>query len=200
MLNRAQKIAKLDLRDGPGVFSYIGGAFDTESTPTVLRYGRNEPEFGADELPVVDRAGRQVFKRVGHIAVDESGKPRLGGPPTVKRIEMSTFKVGGVTFQRGEKIVVYDHKLALKLRVSEFFDEDEGAFEDISKAHGKGKAKRKLYRLKAEPLADAGKEEKPLDDMSKAELLLLAESKGIAADKSNSKDEIKEALLSLKAG
>ena len=165
-----------------------------------MRYGRNEPEFGADDMPVVDRAGRQVFKRVGNIAVDESGKPRLGGPPTVKRIEMATFKVGGVAFPRGEKIVVYDHKLALKLRVSEFFDEDEGAFEDISKAHVKGKAKRKLYRLKSEPLADVGKGEKPLDDMSKSELLALAESKGIAADKSNSKDEIKEALLSLKAG
>lgn len=156
-LNREQKLAKLKLREGPGVFVYQGGAKDSTSTPTVLRYGRNVAKFDESGMPVMDRAGRQVFERVGQVVVDDTGKPKMGGPPKVEYTEIAKWKVGGVEFPKGEPVVVYDHQLALRLRtMDQFFSEEENAFEKIpQKAGGAGRAKRGVYKLRGEPLADA---------------------------------------------
>jgi len=149
METHKEKLAKL--AKGPGVFVYLGGAYDHEWKPTPKLSGKKEPLLTAEGMPVMDRSGRQIYKPAGEIQRDDSGQPIMGGIPEKKRIEVKVFSMWGVEFPKGEKVGVSNEALALKLRArSELFDEIEGAYEEIPEPpQGAGKIKRRKYRKRA---------------------------------------------------
>lgn len=139
------------LKKGPGVFVYDGSLHDTEYVPTPQRHSGSEPVFDDAGMPVVDGAGRQVFIPAGKVRLDVEGKPKLGGPPKIKKHVLDTFRVRNVLFPKGEHIEV-NSTIALKIRgmiysgVSAFAEIDleaepaEGESEEPkAKKRGKGK-------------------------------------------------------------
>ncbi len=164
---REQRLAKL--KKGPGVFVYDGKGHDVDYVPTILRTGRKEAMLDAEGAPVVDGSGRQVFQKAGVPVLDDHGKPKLGGPPKIVKKPLDVFDVRGVKFHAGEPIVVDDPSLALKLRCMHVFDEVEpGAVVKVKTAS----------------------DEKPLDEMTKAELVAAAEAVGVEIPKGANKEEI----------
>ena len=158
-MNHAARIAKLKV--GPGTFVYLGGEFDTECTPTAMRYGKMQPVIGEDNQPVLDRSGRQVFERVGDLVRDKTGRPVMGGLPKMKHTEIEVRKTCGLVFPKGEPVAVNDEAIALRLRGKKTFKE-------------------------VEPEAV----QKPLAELSKKELLSLADNEGIEVPAGSSKADI----------
>lgn len=142
--NRKSRQAKL--KSGPGVFRYVGGAYDTACTPTVLRTSRREPDLDGSGMPRLDASGRQMWRPAGAIVRDEKSAPVLGGPPKVERIELDVCTVRRVPFALGEAVEVADEQLALKLRGMECFEEVDG---------GEPPKKKRGRPPKAKPEADA---------------------------------------------
>jgi hypothetical protein len=143
MARRRERLAQL--KKGPGVFRYNGKAVDSESIPTPLRNGRNQPVFDGSGMPVVDSSGRQVYERAGTIVRDSKGQPVLGGQPKVKTIPIEVFKLWGVDFPAGEPVEISDPQLALKLRCLAYFEELE-AIDVAEEDDADEKPKRKRSR------------------------------------------------------
>lgn len=114
------------LKKGPGVFVYLGTAFDVESVPTPKLVGAKAPVLDADGLPVKDAAGRQVFRPSGAYVTDENGNTVYGGEPKIIKHKIAEFKIRGYEFPKGKKVQVSDAVLALKLRGMDCFEEVEG--------------------------------------------------------------------------
>lgn len=169
MANRAAKLAKL--KSGPGVFIYVGGEFDTETVPTPVRQGRNQPKLGSDNMPIFDSSGRQVFEQVGELLRDKNGRPVLGGPPVVKRTPLESFRVWGVEFKKGERVEVDDDDLALKLRCRKSFKE-----------------------------VLPGEGVKPVSELTREELVSLARNEGIKLPTNASKAVIASLVSGAQAG
>jgi hypothetical protein len=135
MDNRKSRQAKL--KQGPGTFKYLGGAFDTESTPTILKTSKKAPAIGDDGMPLYDRASRAVMVPAGAPVRDERGNPVLGGPPKIKKVELKTCVVRRKEFPLGKPVEVTDESLALKLRGLKTFEE-VGAKQKGRKSEGSG--------------------------------------------------------------
>jgi len=141
MENRKARLAKL--KKGPGVFVYLGGAMDTEATPTPLLGGKKVVALSDSGLPILDASGRPTYQPAGMPVLDGKGRPMLGGQPKIKHIELSTFLVRGVPFAKGEQVTVGDEQLALKLRGMRVFEEIESAPEAESAEDKPGKRKKR---------------------------------------------------------
>lgn len=124
--NNTRKKRQAQLARGPGWFVYDGSHFDTEHIPTPLLSGGKEVQLGEDGLPVVDAAGRAVYKPAGVPVIDIHGKVVMGGTPKVVRHAKSVTRLRGYEFKEGEKVYVADRALALKLRGMPGFEEVEG--------------------------------------------------------------------------
>lgn len=128
--NRTQWQRLEQMKVGPGVFVYEGGHFVTECTPTIKLTSGKEPSLDEDGVPLIDAAGRIIYKRSGKPVKSVDGLPILGGVPKFKKIELETYKLRGVEFPKGIPVQVEDEEFALKLRclgaVREL-DEDEAA-------------------------------------------------------------------------
>lgn len=166
--NRKQRQA--GFKKGPGIFVYRGGAFDTAWEPTPLRRNTQTVKLDDQGNPVVDAQGRAVMEPAGSFVI-VGGKVVMGGPPKVSRTEIDPWTLSGVTFPRGKAVPVADKALALKLRgMSDFFDEVEAV------------------EAQAEP------DSVELADLSRAELMKLASSKGLEVSTSDTKAELLEKL------
>lgn len=119
---RKDRLAKQ--KKGPGAFVYTGESVDTHWSPTPKLTGTRAPALAADGMPVVDAAGRQIYKPAGQIVTDERGIPVLGGVPKVERTPVESRIVRGVSFPKGKPVAV-DAALALKLRCMAHFEEVE---------------------------------------------------------------------------
>jgi hypothetical protein len=166
MENRKSRQAKL--KQGPGVFKYVGGAFDTEAIPTVLLTAKKEPNLDADGNPEYDRAGRAVMVPAGAPVRDAANKIVMGGPPKMKRTKLETYVVRRVAFRLGEAVEVADEQLALKLRGM------KGLFAEL----------------------DAGTA--GLKEPTKAELVEEAKALGISGAQALSKADLVEAIAKAK--
>lgn len=153
MENRKSKQAKL--KQGPGVFTYIGGAFDTEWIPTVLKTSKQEAAVSDDGSPIYDRAGRPVMVPAGRVVRNDKGEPMMGGPPKVVRNELKTYTLRKIEFPKGEPVEVFDEALALKLRGLDCFDEAEDEIEDAEPGKQKSKKQKRKYQRRAAPVASA---------------------------------------------
>ena len=167
--SRKGRIAKL--KKGPGVFVYNGTQVDTEWTPTILTVGGKTPALNAQGMPVLDRSGRQTWVTTGSPVLDEKGIPMLGGPPKKTTRKLDTVTVWGIEFKKGAAVKVDNSTLALRLRGKDCFEEVDEEDEVT---------------------------EKPIADMTKAELLDLAKNEGIEIPSGSSKSEI-AAILEAKA-
>ena len=111
--NKTRKGRLAQLKRGPGVFVYDGGAFDTDSEPTPL------------------------FKN-GEPVLDHSGKQKLGGPPILHRIPIDTYQLMGVEFPKGVEVEVKSSALALKLRgMDHFHEKEEAVVEELKRGPGR---------------------------------------------------------------
>ena len=117
---RRERLAQL--KRGPGTFTFLGG-YDVEWIPTALLTGKNVPVLDANDMPVVDGSGRQVFKPANEVVRDEAGRPKLGGVPKVVKRKLDKITVRKVTFEKDKPTYVGDHALALKLRCMQSFKE-----------------------------------------------------------------------------
>lgn len=152
---RKRRLAKV--KKGPGVFVYLGTAVRVDAHPTMLLTGKKEVLFREDGLPAVDASGRVQHRPAGKPMFDEDGKPVLGGKPRLVKTPITTFKLRGMEFPAGKEVVVDSPSTALKCRLIGFFEEREGA----------------LLKIETE------QPEKPLAEMTKAELLEAAANEGV---------------------
>jgi hypothetical protein len=166
MASRKENLAKL--KKGPGVFVYEGGAYDTECVPTLLRRTKSEPKFDDQGMPVLDRAGRQLYEKTGDVIRGSDGKPVLGGPPKIVKKEFDPYAVSGGLFHKDKPVTVGDPRLALKLRGLACFKEVEAE--------------------------DEVKESSDLASLKKAELLDLAKNEGLEVPEGASKAELVDLL------
>jgi hypothetical protein len=164
MENRKSRQAKL--KQGPGVFKYVGGAFDTEAIPTVLKTAKLEAKLDASGNPEYDRAGRAVMVPAGAPVRDNEGNIMMGGPPKMKRTELETYVVRRVPFKLDVAVEVADEQLALKLRGM------KGIFVEV----------------------DASALKAPAKEPTKADLLEEAKALGIAGAAALSKADLAEAI------
>jgi len=170
---RSGRLAQL--KKGPGVFVYGGNAVDTDAIPTPLLIGRDEPLLDTNGMPVLDPAGRQVMKPAGRHATDDEGRVIMGGVPKIVKKPLATFVIRGITFPRGEPVVVGDPGLALKLRGMDCFEEVDA-----------GTTTKK--RAEEDPTVDdAG-------GLSWPELRSLAKERGIETTQKTTKAELLEML------
>jgi len=152
-MTRAEKQAKL--KKGPGVFIYCGGAYDTEATPTVLRYRKVEPVLDGQGFPALDKSGRQIFRNTGDVVRSAEGNPVLGGPPEVKKTEIETYKIWGHEFPRDRKVEVQNEALAFKLRALGCFRETDDAPEAVDPGAPEGWMQKRKYRKRVKDEASA---------------------------------------------
>lgn len=150
MISKEQRMAKL--KKGPGVFSYNGNAFDTESIPGEINYA--------------------IVKNLSEITDEVLSNPRsYVVQPKVIRKQLGSVKVQGIVFNKGDKVSVDSIDLAFKLRAMGCFDEHEE---------------------KAEDTASGG--DGDLSVKTKAELLEIAESRGLDVSGVKTKAELLELL------
>ena len=117
--NRRERMKQV--ADGPGYFVYNGKAVDSSWEPTPKLRESKEVAVSDDgrimrngTVPVYTPAGTPVLLR---------GQIVLGGEPIVTEEPIDVFKLWGVEFPTGKKILVEDTTLARKLRRMEHFDE-----------------------------------------------------------------------------
>lgn len=118
-INREKKIAKL--KQGSGVFKYVGGAYDSEFVPGVQA-------LDGDGNPLFDKRKKEPV----WVKAPKMIKRELDVYPLVQRVlseeEMSRGAVARPPRQRfplGVEVAVNDPRLALKLRCLGFMEEIE---------------------------------------------------------------------------
>ena len=115
--SRKQRIA--ELKKGPGVFVYLGGAYDTEFIPGV---------------PATDEDGNVLFHKKTRKVIWEK-------EPVLLKHELAVRKFGreGFEFPKGAAVHVDDPQRAFKLRCLPYMREleAEGDAEPGRKAKGK---------------------------------------------------------------
>lgn len=111
--------------DSPGTFIYDGSSTSIEYHPTALKTGKKDPVYDDNGMPILDKAGNQVFQSPGVIKKDANGNVILGGEPKKVEVKLASRTVFGVEFAAGKPVLVSKPELAQKLRCLHGFKEVE---------------------------------------------------------------------------